>query len=562
MPLRTWIIVGFVGGTTIAASADTLFVPSKYLAKDLNRNWLVCNAPLSSWSNELRSQATYLATGTETYALSSPGIPDLGQTATLVDGMGTTWTLSFSALPHFQLSAPNGIADEPKLPTTFVWCAPDGDSTGGWLGVEFRGATSQLYPKKSLDLELWTDASGSTSWDRSFLGMRSDDDWHLFAMYNEPARLNNYVGHKLWRQIARVPYLDAEPNVVLGIDQEYVEVFLDGTYHGVFLLTEQLDRKQLKLKKHDGTTRGYMAKGVDNDYGTWMVNPLWCCDNSSTYWLGFERMYPDEVIDWQPMYDHINFLVNSPSPVLWNDQNRHFSTANSIDWFLHVNTLYALDNTSKNVIWSRYDAGHPFFLVAWDLDGIMGTNWNGEWINEHTGLLSNPFFDKLKGDCRVGGWVDQLLQRYEVLKSQGFIGDSILAWMDDAHGLLSSSGVYGREAAVWGCDPSYAVAHREWLQRRLSYLDAHLPLLCPSLAETKKTMKVVPNPSVDLAELHWAGFRPVDVRILNAQGQTVGGFRVTGERTPLPSLPTGLYYLVTEEEYSSSVLWTVLRQDP
>lgn len=545
-----------------SAGADTLTIAPKHIARDNGRLWLVCNAPLTNWTSAERSQATVIECGAELFSLNSPGLPELGQPKGVVDAQGQSWTLTFSALPHLQIWAPNGLADEPKLPTTFAWTAPDGDSTGGWMGVEYRGATSQLYPKKSLDLELWSDANGTTSWDRSFLGMRSDDDWHLFAMYNEPARFNNYVGHKLWRQIARVPYLDAEPEVVLGIDQEYIEVFLDGSYHGVFLLTEQLDRKQLQLKKHNGTTRGYMAKGVDNDYGTWMVNPLWCCDNSSTYWLGFERMYPDEVTDWQPMYDHINYLVNSPSPVLWNDQNQHFSVANSIDWFLHVNTLYALDNTSKNVIWARYDAGHPFFLVAWDLDGIMGTNWNGEWINEYSSILSNPFFDKLKGDCRVGGWVDQMLQRYETLRNQGFIGDSVVAWMDDAQNLLSESGVYNREASVWGCDPSYATAHREWLQRRLSYLDTHLPLLCPSLIEAKNTMKVVPNPSSLGAELHWAGFRPVDVRILNAQGQTVSGLRVTGERTALPSLPSGLYYLVTEEQYSSSVLWTVLRQEP
>lgn len=504
----------------------------------------------------------YLANGHDVWALSTAGLPPLGQSFSAVSTSGATWTWTFTELPHLQIDAPNGIVDEPKTATTFVFCSPAGDSTGGPMGVEFRGATSQLYPKKSLDVELWTTSAGDQSWDHSFLGLRSDDDWHLFALYNEPARFNNYVGHKLWRSIARVPYLDAEPEVYLGIDQEYVEVLINGAYQGIYLLTEQLDRKQLKLKKHDGSVRGYMAKGVDNDYATWMANPLWCCDNGSEYWLGFERMYPDEVIDWQPMYDHINYLVNSPSPTLWNDRGAHFSVPNSIDWFLHLNALYALDNTSKNVIWARYDAGNPFFLVAWDLDGIMGTNWNGEWINETNGILSNPFFDKMKQDCRVGGWVDQMLQRYDQLKDQGFINDSVVAWMESAHQLLSSNGAYARESAVWGCDPSYLNAHREWLQRRLSYLDQHLPLLCPSLLETKNTMKIVPNPSSNHAKLQWLGFKPVDIRIVNSLGQTVGGLRVVGETTPLPELPTGIYHLITEEEYPKSVKWVVLRAIP
>lgn len=556
---RYAVVVMLVLGLSSPGHGDTLYIPSKYVARDFTKAWLVCNAPQGLWPESERLNATHLSVGGVVWALPAPGIPAVGQPTSVMNANGETWSWTFSTLPHMQVDAPNGIVDEPKTAASFVFCGPDGDSTGGWMGVEFRGATSQLYPKKSMDVELWATSAGDQSWDHSFLGMRSDDDWHFFAMYNEPARFNNYVGHKLWRNIARVPYSDVEPEVVLGIDQKYIEVFINGSYHGIFLLTEQLDRKQLKLKKHDGSVRGYMAKGVDNDYATWMANPLWCCDNGSEYWLGFERMYPDEVIDWQPLYEHINYLVNSRSPTLWNDRGAHFSVANSIDWFLHLNALYALDNTSKNVIWARYDAGHPFFLVAWDLDGIMGTNWNGEWINETNGILSNPFFDKMKQDCRVGGWVDQMLQRYDQLKTQGFINDSVVSWIESAHELLGSNGAYAREAAVWGCDPSYLDAHREWLLRRLSYLDQHLPLLCPSLLATKNTMKIAPNPSNSAAELQWLGHYSVDIRIVNSLGQTVGGVRVTGETTQLPELPTGIYHLITEEEYPKSVKWVVLR---
>ena len=548
--------------TGLTLWADTLVIPAKYVARDLGRSWILCNAPLETWTPSERLTASHLLVGNEVLTLASMGLPELGQTATVADGTGITWSWTFTLLPHFQISAPNGIVDEPKTASLFNFCSPSGDSTGGWMGIEFRGATSQLYPKKSMDTELWTSSDGLITRDHSFLGMRSDDDWHFFALYNEPARFNNYVGHKLWRSIAKVPYEDAEPEATMGIDQKYVEVFLNGSYHGIFLLTEQLDRKQLKLKKHNGSTRGYMAKGVDNDYGTWMANPLWCCDNTSEYWLGFERMYPTEVIDWMPMYDHINYLVNSSPQVLWNDQNNHFHTANSIDWFLHTNALYALDNTSKNVIWARYDDNHPYFLVAWDLDGIMGTNWNGEWINEYNGLLSNPFFDKLLQDCRTGGWVDQLLTRFDQLKTQGYLNDSIVTWISSAHLLLNETGAYNREMTAWGCAPEYLAQHLEWLQRRLSYLNESLPLRCPNLSAANNTMMVVPNPSWAEAELMWKNFHNVDVRILNAQGQTVGGVRVSSENTKLPSLASGLYHLVTEEEYPQSAKWVVLQPTP
>jgi len=75
-------------------------------------------------------------------------------------------------------------------------------------------------------------------------------------------------------------------------------------------------------------------------------------------------------------------------------------------------------------------------------------------------------------------------------------------------------------------------------------------------------MMVVPNPSWAEAELMWKNFHNVDVRILNAQGQTVGGVRVSSENTKLPSLASGLYHLVTEEEYPQSAKWVVLQPTP
>ena len=75
-------------------------------------------------------------------------------------------------------------------------------------------------------------------------------------------------------------------------------------------------------------------------------------------------------------------------------------------------------------------------------------------------------------------------------------------------------------------------------------------------------MTIIPNPSSTQAELRWLGYLPMDVRIMNNLGQTIGGLRVEGETTPLPELPTGIYHLVTEEEYPKSVKWVVLRPTP
>jgi hypothetical protein len=36
----------------------------------------------------------------------------------------------------------------------------------------------------------------------------------------------------------------------------------------------------------------------------------------------------------------------------------------------------------------------------------------------------------------MGGWVDQMIQRYDQLKTEGFINDSVVSWIESAHELL------------------------------------------------------------------------------------------------------------------------------
>jgi hypothetical protein len=86
----------------------------------------------------------------------------------------------------------------------------------------------------------------------------------LDALYNEPLRVNAYVAHKLWLDLHTPYYTDREPEARAGADVRYVEVFEDGRYRGVYLQSEQVDRKQLKLKKtKDGEVRGELYKAVD-----------------------------------------------------------------------------------------------------------------------------------------------------------------------------------------------------------------------------------------------------------------------------------------------------------
>ena len=197
----------------------------------------------SSFAMEIRDGATVLATG----------------------------TLKFSCLPLVQIYCENTIGwvyNASKLTVT----EPDKTDTTELLqmNIKLRGATAGGKPKKSYALKL-KDADGVSSLDRSFLGLRNDNNWILDAMFIDPARMRNRVSTDLWNEFATLPYYSAsEPKLRNGTRGGFVEVFLNDAYNGLYCMTEKIDRQQLNLKKLkyniDSTVvtqRGGMYKASD-----------------------------------------------------------------------------------------------------------------------------------------------------------------------------------------------------------------------------------------------------------------------------------------------------------
>jgi hypothetical protein len=65
--------------TGLTLGADTLIIPAKYLARDLGRSWILCNAPLDTWTPSERLTASHLLVGNEVLTLASLGLPELGK---------------------------------------------------------------------------------------------------------------------------------------------------------------------------------------------------------------------------------------------------------------------------------------------------------------------------------------------------------------------------------------------------------------------------------------------------------------------------------------------------
>lgn len=389
------------------------------------------------------------------------------------------------------------------------------DSTN-YAKFRYRGATASGFEKKAYNVKI-CDAAGE-SVDRQFFGLREDNNWILDAMAVDPACMRNRVATDIWNEFATKPYYaDREKKALTGTRGHFVEVFLNGHYHGIYCMTEKMDRKQLKLKKFKSAADS--KSGEDEVHGALYKADQWCYEvfvghesGSSYYpgtaprsysntlgqetWASFELKYPDyeeEAVDWEPLWNGINFAVTSSQSTFESGVASHFDLPVVNDYYLFLDLLLATDNHGKNMLYFVYDRqgteGDRLSLAPWDLDGTLGARWDGSttYTKDYTQDFENflnsyehgeyGLFYKLRNSTTLN-WKQQLTDRYKELR-RTYWQPEVLAKRFATYGdLFSKSRADKRETNRWGSKtkhsniPSAVTYCESWIKGRLEALDA------------------------------------------------------------------------------------------
>lgn len=438
------------------------------------------------------------------------------------------------------------IPDEPKVSGTLTFTGADGEIISSNIGIEIRGGFSQTYPKKTYDIEFWNDPSGTETVDVQFGSLRKDDDWVLDAMYNEPLRINSYITHKMWLKLNQLYYKDLEPKAKSGADVMYVKVHLNGEYQGIYLLSEQIDRNLLRLKRNEGNEmRGELYKGYANEDAVFFNDPGIMPNNNSLQWSGYEYRYPTDFVDWSNAYDLIDFVANSSDEEFEAQVANRFDIENLMDYFILLNVARILDNRGKNIYLCRYDEGEPYFLAPWDLDGSWGLLWNGENDTTTKGALSNNLFDRLI-ENDVDGFKQKISDKWFAYR-QSFLSDNALEeTINEAHQFLLDNDIYAQEEEVW--DYNYSLNDLnymfDWLEDRLIFLDDYFGDITSTESLNESTgLDIFPNPAFDILRIQHLSHDSKEYSIYNLMGVVVMKGNIEYNQVDIRHLPAGTYIL-------------------
>ena len=471
---------------------------------------------------------------------------------------GETYTCYRSEMPLITITTDGPIVNSPAVHGIINVADADGNVIEMHAGFKIRGTSSQQYDKKSYRVELWADETGTLMADTTFLGLRSDDDWNLEAMWAQPLRLRDKVANELWMEMYQLPYAESEPEARPGIRMVYADLFINEEYMGVYTLTERMDRKQLGLRKYNGDVRGVLYKG--NGPGAPTFDTLPNYDNTSDTWDNYEWVYPNEsdtAINWNHLYSFTNFVMNASDNVFFSQYAAQFDKDNAIDYYLFINSLMAMDNMGRNIFLARYKKSSTYMYLPWDLDAIWGLDTDGSKTYNTVGLKSNGFFDRLMQDCNDYGFVASAKTRYNALRNDILTTDHIMKMVQEQYDELVASGAYEREHEAWPeftVDESQLDYMRYWLDDRFAYLDREINAGCgtwgieaPEPAEgPTQSVEVFPNPAKDRISIRFAEAGEASIRLYDMTGRLVysNAFNIQAFVISTQGLSQGVYTLV------------------
>lgn len=442
--------------------------------------------------------------------------------------------------------------------------------------MRYRGSSATGYQKKAFAIKLETEKGESL--DQSFFGLRNDNYWILDAMALDRSRMRNRVAMDIWNDFSRDLYYKAqEKNLINGTRGQYVEVFLDDEYWGLYCMTERIDRKQLKLKKYDentGQIHGVLYKSAQWSYEVMMgyrpdygPDPNYRISNYSNWnenWAQYEFKYPDvtegEKIDWQALYDAVSFAAKSSNTDFQRDASSYFDIPVWRDYYLLMDLILATDNHGKNIYLSVYDIYQEkkMTVTPWDMDGVFGIRWNGNRISawqDYTNFIvwyehgQHNLFRRLK-ERNTDSFNDRLKYRYDELRFSYFSPESLVKRFTDYVDMFKKSGAADREITRWNYADGVSLDFdneldylTEWIHTRTDYLNQQYGE--PSAIENEESAFLMyPNPVSDVLYLNNLPSGE-DIRIFNETGICLHTEKTNGTNLMLNFLkyPPGRYYV-------------------
>jgi hypothetical protein len=352
------------------------------------------------------------------------------------------FTLRFTTLPIVRIVSRSNILNDPKLIARLTINPPinNADVVTSFVGIDYRGASSIVNPKKSYGFTFLEGMDIDDTVSEGLFGWKENEDWILDAVYNDEAKFRNKISFEIWEAM--------NPTEHVSIQSKFVELYFNNSYQGLYCLNEQMNPEQLDLLDSDGV----LYKTVNWESGTIFKSLSSQPPGYTDLWQGWEQKYPHPSyeIDWEPLYDLRDWAINDSDQEFIDNLSNHIDLENIIDYYLFINLIGAFDNHGKNMFWVSPSEDAPFFIVPWDLDASWGRDWDTEPLFPvRIKINDNKLFERLLA-LNPDNFKGQLQNKWNSLRANAWSSNNIKMLLDENFEELMKTNVIELDNARWG----------------------------------------------------------------------------------------------------------------
>lgn len=362
------------------------------------------------------------------------------------------------------------------------------------IEIHLRGNSSRTYPQNSYRLSLIYKSQGLNirKNNTSLLGMEWDDDWILYAPFNDPEKLRNALSTNLWWEWGAKNNKFGMSN---GSQAKFIELFIDGRYWGIYVLMKPITAKKLLITNHPEPTKSeYYYRTISWEETTHEMF-LNYSDELPVYRVGkFELRYPNEPAPgyekWAPL-DRLNQVMQSNYEQFSEEIFTLANEQSSIDVWLFVTTVLGFDNNGNNLTYVAKMDGEDyiFYFSPWDLDQTWGMLWTGDlpFLTAISRDPDDPFIMRMICDRFVENnsneIINKIQSRYSEIRSTILSDGNMDQLLNIYEKNIFGSGAYLRNQERWP-EAAYAdnmTNFKDFVFQRLNYMDGYVESLSANM---------------------------------------------------------------------------------
>lgn len=354
----------------------------------------------------------------------------------------------FTGLPLVTIHSQEEIGDLDTRAQAIVSRCGDAPARSDAL-VHLRGAGSAaVSEKKSYTVDFVRGAENKSALiDVPMLGLC--DDVILISCTTDATLMRDKLSWDMYAHLA-------DGSESFGPRQaEYVEVFVNERYMGVYLIMQPVDMKDELLKT------GHNAPLTDAVYRTTALTFAGerpCVPNTTRDNSGYELFYtPSGAADFTPIERYMALELEEDDDVFLAQALSCIDMESMMRHYLFVQGGAMSDNVFNNMyVWAHMgEDGLRYRFAPWDMDLTWGRfKMEGE-ESAYQGLFSFNVAQRLI-DLDAGGTTQKMLvDMWTDMRSGAFNMETVESYINDYTYQLSESGAYARDSLRWRGEAYY-----------------------------------------------------------------------------------------------------------